>query len=301
MRAGVADLQNWINDQLRAGIGTFLKEVNQRCRQIAARLVDAKAANLAARLDELPALILPLDIQGQADMAFRQLGQLVLLCEAWLLDPQDPDARRGLAVSENRDQVLADPQALRVQGLWEVVGEKLETRRDGLISHASWLLRLTGEEPAPRFALLQDYYPAASGGGRTAHRSGSRMQAELVYYPSRYPLRAIIANQQPSDDRSGEWPAPACDLKQAFALAAMQLPWLEQLPHLLGSGRLAEDGKGRLWWQDQQQELALRLKNPDVGKLLLGSELSSACILYDGVSAELLSAQSPRWGPLRVA
>jgi len=299
MRAGVVDLQNWINDQLRAGIGIFLKEVNERCRQIAARLVDAKAANLAARLDELPSLILPLGIQGQAEMAFRQLGQLVLLSEAWLLDPQDPDARRGLGTSENRDQVLDNPHAIRAQGLWEVVGEKLEARKDGLISHASWLLRLDSDDQAPRFALLQDYYPAATGAGRGARRSGLRMQAELVYYPSRYPLRAIIARQEPSDDRQTGWPAAAADLKRAFAQAAMQIPWLEQMPHLLSGGRVVAAGKGSFWWRDADDGLAIRLKNPHLSDLLLGSELTAAFVLYDGAGAELFAAQSARWGLIR--
>ncbi len=39
---GLYEFQQWINDQLYTGIVIFVKEINRRCRQIAARLVDAK-------------------------------------------------------------------------------------------------------------------------------------------------------------------------------------------------------------------------------------------------------------------
>ena len=43
VRAGLDELEQWIADQLRLGLTGFLPEMTDRCRRIAARLVDAKA------------------------------------------------------------------------------------------------------------------------------------------------------------------------------------------------------------------------------------------------------------------
>ncbi|MBV1920469.1 MAG: SWIM zinc finger domain-containing protein, partial [Pseudomonadales bacterium] len=103
--AGLIEIQQWISDQLRSGIGSFIKEMNERCRRIAARLVDAKATSLASRLDELPAKLMAVRAELQANLAFKELGQLLLLSEAWFADNNDADARLAIASAENRDQV----------------------------------------------------------------------------------------------------------------------------------------------------------------------------------------------------
>ena len=195
IRDGLTEFQQWVNDQLRTGMGTFVKEVSERCRQIAARLVDAKAANFASRLDEMPAKIMNLGAAQQPAMAFKELGQMVLLSEAWLTNPDDHDARRAVGATESRDQLLSNADALHVSGMWESVGEKIETRRDGLVSHANWLLNLDDQTPQ-RFALLQDYYPASLGRRDSGARLGSQMSAELVFYPSRSPQRPSLQNKK---------------------------------------------------------------------------------------------------------
>jgi hypothetical protein len=53
-------LEQWIGDQLRMGLSAFVDDVTARCRRIAARLVDGKAAVLAGRIDELPGRLLAL-------------------------------------------------------------------------------------------------------------------------------------------------------------------------------------------------------------------------------------------------
>jgi hypothetical protein len=47
-------LEQWIGDQLRMGLSAFIDDATARCRRIAARLVDGKAAALAGRIDDSP-------------------------------------------------------------------------------------------------------------------------------------------------------------------------------------------------------------------------------------------------------
>ncbi|MDR3068900.1 MAG: SWIM zinc finger domain-containing protein, partial [Cellulomonas sp.] len=160
--AGLDDLDRWIVDQTRTGLAAFTDDALDRCRKIAARLVDAKAANLASRLDEMPSRLLALPTEERPDAAVRELGKIVLLTKAWRAGPTEPQAARDVGAAEQRDQVVADASAVRVTGRWEVVGEQIRTRRDNLVSHATWLLCLDPEADR-RFALLADFYPASAG------------------------------------------------------------------------------------------------------------------------------------------
>jgi len=291
--AGIEELEQWITDQLRTGIGGFLKEVNERCRRIAARLVDAKATNLASRLDEFPAKIYALNGPAQAEQAFRELGQLVVLCAAWKADKSDPDVRRAIVTTENRDVVLAGESTLRRSGLWQVVGEKIETRRDGLVSHATWLTMIESE--SAQMALLLDYYPASAGKREGSLSVGTRLRATLNYYPSRFPLRAIPSDQEYLNHaESSAWPdhGPATAYLNHFMQA---LPWSEGCPLIVGAGKFVTDDRGGYWWQSENQLEHLPLLNRPP-TLLEGADLLSAFLFWNGENAELFSAQTRDWG-----
>jgi uncharacterized Zn finger protein len=294
--AGMDELQQWLADQLQAGIATFLKEINQRCRQIAARMVDAKATSLASRLDELPAKILTHSVAKQPQQALKELGQLVLLAEAWLTDKDDVDARRAIATAESRDQVLSKTDALRKEGLRATVGEKLFTRRDGLISHATWLLNMDQVEPC--FALLQDYYPVGAGRREAGLSFGRLIKGTLVFYPSRTPLRAVTEKYQIEESMPQELPNQGMDPQHSHRQHLSKLPWAEVTPCLLGPGRIMRDSQQGYWWQKSQQQQQFPLTNQALNPLLLGCELHSAVVLWDGEQAELLSVLTEHWGRL---
>ena len=188
--AATDDLEMWIADQLRTGLTAFLADLAGRCRRIAARLVDAKAGALASRLDEMPSRLLVLPGEERIDAAIQELGRLVLLVRAWRAAPDDPELRREVIGSETRDDVLADPDAPRVTSVWEVLGERIVTRRDGLVSQTTWLLNLA--PGSQRFAMLLDFFPASAGRRASAFVGGERFSAELAFYPSKAPLRAVM-------------------------------------------------------------------------------------------------------------
>ena len=135
-------LEQWIGDQLRMGLSAFVDDVTARCRRIAARLVDGKAAVLAGRIDELPGRLLALPPGDRPRGAVVELGKLVLLARAFRATPRDAEIRRAVAASETREAVLTNPQTLRMNARWEVLAEQVQTRRDGLVSQTTWLLNL---------------------------------------------------------------------------------------------------------------------------------------------------------------
>lgn len=295
--AGLTEFQQWVDDQLRTGIGSFIKEIKERSRRMAARLVDAKAASLASRLDEFPAKVMAVEAEQKASVAFKELGQLLLLSEAWFSDSDDPDVRSAILTAENREQVLANSNAIRVSGIWENVGEKVVTRRDGLVSHSTWLLNTANKTAS--FALLLDYYPASAGRREVGLSIGARLEGELAFYPSRCPTRAILVEHKVlSCDREGPWPASSTDLLPGYQQQLFQLPWSEQYPHLLNAGRIMRDTTGNYWWQDSQVQQSLPLSNTTLPPLLLGCDLDAAFIIWDGDRADVFSVYTAKWGTI---
>lgn len=283
------DLETWISDQLRTGLSGLLGDLTPRCRAIAARMVDGKAAALGGRLDELPAQLMALSGEERLDALVAHLGKLSLLARAFRADPQTPDLRRAVASSETREDILNNPESLRVQARWEVLGERIKTRRDGLVSQATWLMNLDGGEQA--FALLLDFFPASVGKRGGAFASGDRFEAELVFYPGRAPLRAILAERKMIEG-STDWPAPPSDPLAWAMKREMDAPWEFVAPILLPEGRVVLTEAGKPWWQGG--DLAFPLDSP-AQEAALGMTLAQTAALWDGSRLSLLAAETD-WG-----
>jgi hypothetical protein len=303
VRAATEDLEIWVADQLRTGLAGFLADVGARCRRIASRLVDAKAAALASRIDEMPARLLALPTVERGDAAIAELGKLVMLARAWRAAPHDKELRREVAAAETRDAVLADPDAKRVRAIWEVLGERISTRRDGLVSQATWLINLgpidglaVGDaRDAPRFALLLDFFPASAGRRSSAFVAGARFLAELAFYPARAPLRAVIVSREDLERVPDAWPAAPHDPFTDHAAGALIAPWSIELPLLLPEGRICADAAGRAWWRSTGGDSA-PLRDPPP-PLAFGAVIERAAGTWDGARLALIAARTD-WGRL---
>lgn len=314
--AGLTELEGWLNDQLRTGMGAFMDKARERTRQIASRLVDAKAAAMASRLDELSALILNQPKHAQIAAAFTEFGRIHLLIQAWQKTPDDPDVRRFIHTTETKEKVLNGPNAQKITGIWQIVGEKIETRKDGLISQATYLARLTDDVNDNNFpfALLLDYHHPSSGFKKSVSQAGSYMAGTLVFYPSRVPFRAFFETVQtialtPDDayfDESGSSPVAAADLpkghyavcdnhiRQHYANLLTQIPWADCMLYCLSGGQIAKDKNGNYWYQNN--EISLPLTNKTLPRIVCACQLSCVFILWQGQRGELLSVVSQEWG-----
>ncbi|KPF72278.1 hypothetical protein IP88_10185 [alpha proteobacterium AAP81b] len=286
-------LEQWLGDQLRLGLAGFIDDATARCRRIAARLVDGKAAVLAGRLDELPSRLLTLPAGDRLRGAVVELGKLVCLARAWRAARDDAELRRAVIGAETRETVLADPAAPRLTTLWEVLAEQIRTRRDGLVSQTTWLLALG--DGGPRFAMLVDFYPASAGRRGSVFTPGEQFAGELVFYPARAPLRALLASREPLPfGERHPWPAPAAAIDDALAALHLAEPWRLETPVLLPAGRIAVDSGGGAWWRAAGGGDALPLATPAEGAIA-ATGLDGAAALWAGGRLELLAAQTA-WG-----
>lgn len=160
-------------------------------------------------------------------------------------------------------------------------------RKDGLISYATWLVKLQDPnsqktEPSPDFALLLDYQHPSAGKRPTGIGFGNYLLGELCFYPSRMPLRGFFlqqetvstlmddafnsdvdnqtTNKQHSPSKNDALQAiepliyPTTDLalieslSKAYQQWLAKLPWLDVMPYALPKGRVVKVDKNEYWF-----------------------------------------------------
>lgn len=294
LEGACAELEGWIHDQIRSGLSAFLDDAQGRCRRIAARMADAKAQSLAARIDEAPARLMALPSEERLEGAVKELGKLLLLARAWKAAPEDSELNREMRQAEKRDVLLESAEAPRIFGLWETLAVVVRAQKNGMVAQTSWFLNLDAETPAQRFAMLQDMSHASEKRGGPAFSPGDRFRGEMVFYPARRPLRAVIGTREPGESPEAVWPEAAADPLAEAAERLLAAPWTLDSPILLGPGRYALDPRGRPWWKAASGDLALPLAEAPEAPLM-GVRLLNGAGVWNGARLEILSAPAA-WG-----
>jgi hypothetical protein len=294
--AGLDELDRWIGDEIDAGLAAFAQRAPQRCRIVAQRLVDAKASAVASRLDALPAELLALPERDRGRHAIEVLGSLHLLAEAYrrqdrLPAPLREDVRRLVGWSVERQELMDDASALRVTAPWLVAAVRSEVQPDRLRRIETWLMR--GDEGDPAFAVLIDFVPLASGQGGSAYVPGEGFDAELVFYPSAAPLRAVIASR--GEARKVAWPQAGRSLGAVLAeydeLCARQ-PWLGGWPFIVAGGSIDGFRDFGLWLNQESDAVPIARRQEKEALSLTAAEMSQVAGLWDGRIFAVMAAET---------
>ncbi|MEG0922890.1 MAG: SWIM zinc finger family protein [Comamonas sp.] len=202
--AGMQELSLWMQDMVRTGLASQAGDshTRQHWNTMAARMVDAQATGMAARIKEAWELI-ESHPQWARDLLV-QLGHWQLLVDAVerreSLSPETrADVMAALGWPMDKAEVQARGEA--VQDDWLVVGVRMIEREGRLTERRVWLQGLqTG-----RMALVLDY----SQGGRgfeSAWVAANHYRCTLNFYPGQAALRAIAANGMQGMDGNGAAP-----------------------------------------------------------------------------------------------
>ncbi|MEU1816672.1 SWIM zinc finger family protein [Streptomyces roseifaciens] len=228
--AGVTELEQRLADLLRGGLAAAEGGGYGQWDETAARMVDAQAPGLAARVRELAALP-----GAGADWAGRLLEECALLHtlnQGWLRLEELPEPLA--ATVRSRVGLTTDAAALLASGTpvrdhWLVLAQ-----RDGddgrLVTRRIWL---HGRDSG-RMALLLSYGAA----GRAPELSlpvGLSLDADLVYHPAARPLRAALGTRH-GPPAEGAGPPPGGGVEAALSAYGEALrddPWLEAWPVVL--------------------------------------------------------------------
>ena len=188
-------------------------------------MVDAQAPGLATLIRYLSNL--DYYTLGWEHRAWYVLTQLYLATEGFthreqLAPKVQEDIKTVLGWTYNQEELK---QQEGIEDVWSVLG-KQESQEDRLTVIKYWL---RGEK-SERYALILQF--VVSGQPRdSGFVPGTRIEAELVFYPGNYPLRAIVKSQQRT--HNFQPPVGYHDLNEfedAYASALAANPWIIQVP-----------------------------------------------------------------------
>lgn len=285
--AGLEECQAFLSDI--AGQGLLTAQSSRSWDQMAARMVDAQAPGVAARLRLIGARIGVGDRWGKA--AAGQLGSIALLIQGakrveTLAPGLQSDVRTALGIpirTENLpDEAVAD--------VWDVVGQILEVE-DRLTICRSWL---KGRESG-KWAMHLAFSAAGQPFGFRPI-PGSALVAEVQFFPSSWPMRVHLktADLVPFQPTLGEsWQEALARSCEVWALS----PWVDQVPVHLKGAHISRNDK--TWFAVDANGEAIALRSFDPWHLLAcsGNHASDIHGEWDGLAFRILASWGD-WGYL---
>ncbi|MCW7947121.1 SWIM zinc finger domain protein [Streptomyces hygroscopicus] len=224
--AGAVELEQRLADLLHGGLAAAEQSGYALWEEAAARMVDAQAPGLAARVRELGAV--PSSGPNWPVRLLEESALLHLLDQGWLRRERLPD---GLAATvRSRVGLPGSPAGPPARDRWLVLAQ-YDTSDSRLTTRRIWLY---GERSGRTVLLLS--YGAAGRAPELALPVGLSFEAEVSVYPGAGQLRAALGEQftppAPTDVRPPGVTALRATARYAGALR--DDPWLDAVPVTLG-------------------------------------------------------------------
>jgi hypothetical protein len=232
--AGLKELDLWLRDLVRGGLAAAASHPPTFWEAPVARMVDAQAPGLARRLRSMA--LLPQSGTGWPGRLLEQLGRLRLLIAGYeRLDTLQPgtqaDIRTLIGWTEREDDLIKLPGK---RDRWLTVGQYVERmEEDNLRARRTWLIGWKSEQAAMLLEFAYGDQPF-----KTTLLPGLCFEADLVFYMSAYPLRALIKQSYGTAALPGTIPGACQTIAAAEAVYVAALarnPWLERFPAALSS------------------------------------------------------------------
>ncbi|HEY0474316.1 MAG TPA: SWIM zinc finger family protein [Kribbella sp.] len=238
--AGMAELQSWLDDQVRRGLSGFEQRGYSELSRLAARMVDAQAPGVAGAVRRAAGVVgrghgWPGELLEELSLIHLTVSAHDRLAE---LPPSLADtvqSRIGWTVETAR--VLAEGE--KVEDDWLVLGRVIEPD-DYLTVRRVWLRGAS----TGRLALILSFAAAGRQLDPPPGRPGELVPGVLSFYPGALPMRALLTQTVPR--LPGGRPG-GLNAKQALASYVESLaadPWNERWPLVLADVRPARNGEG---------------------------------------------------------
>lgn len=253
---GLAELQTWLHDLAREGLAGVRERGPAFWDGMAARLVDAQAGVLGARLRRAGALCYQATLPDAERRLAHELAAIYLLTQAWpridtLPEPLQRDIRAMIGFTVAREDVLAEPA---VADRWLVLAQR--SSDDGRLRiRATWLFGVGSR----RWALLLQHAVGPQGFEQN-FSAGTEFDGELCFYPGALPLRALVRQQSPVMPLASALPpaSTVAALLDAHADALARQPFLDSWPVFMDG--MVPDTAGRILRDSTGATLALHVE-----------------------------------------
>ncbi|MEU6479570.1 SWIM zinc finger family protein [Streptomyces sp. NPDC047017] len=220
--AGATELEQRLTDLLRGGLAGAEQEGYGLWEETAARMVDAQAPGLAARVRELGAI--PASGPGWPVRLLEECALLHLLDQGWLRRERLPEPLA--ATVRSRVGLPGSPDGPPVRDRWLVLAQ-YDTADAKLTTRRIWLHGIG----SGRTALLLSY-GAAGRAPEPALPVGLALDAEVTPYPGAGQPRAALGEQfaPPAPVRARPPGVTTARAAARYGEALREDPWLESVP-----------------------------------------------------------------------
>jgi len=256
VQAGAAELELMLRDLLRTGILSVPEKGAAFYEKTVRRMIDAKATGLANWVRNFNKINYVSD-QDWHETAFENATKIWLLLDAFrniaqLDAPEQEQIRSLIGWTYTRKDLLDDPSLKSIEDDWLPLGKITEQLDDEVTTmHRTWLYGLQSGQTALIMDFVTPFNPADD-----FFPIGVPLRANLVYYPSNYPLRAQFKSRGVSQAQNlhnepfANWAAAQGGLAETLALS----PWADDIPQFLGQLVLVKD-RDRWFLKDQENRI----------------------------------------------
>jgi hypothetical protein len=254
VRDGIEELNVWLKDIIRNGIMNIPDKGSAFFENIARRMVDAQAPGLAGMIRGLGET--NFYTEGWPTPFMDQLLRIYLVMEGYnnsssLSESLQQDIRTWIGFTQNQEELK---EQTGITDTWLVLS-KQSIEVDAVTTERTWLYGTKSN----RYALLLQFIIRGQGIQHSL-TPGMFVQAELVFFPSASPLRAIIKQQVSTNavsefNKFENWQQVAeteTDLNN-------QLPFRSERPFVIQQLKPVQYNKQ--WWLQDRDNKLMQLKN----------------------------------------
>jgi hypothetical protein len=250
---GINELLLWMKDIIRNGILLLPEKGAQFFIAMSRRLIDAKAPGLAGMVKNLGNI--NFYSEGWQSQFIDHLVQIYLVITGFknkeTLSPLLLEDIRSSIGFTQAAEVLK--QQTGVIDLWFVLG-KQTTEEDGLVTERNWLYGTNTH----RYALVLQFIVRGQGISFSL-TPGIVLEAELVFYESAQPMRAMIRKQIFSTGRQAVTPFKNWQqVAETETLLNTQLPFRSERPFIIQNIILVQFAEK--WWLADSEQNIVQLK-----------------------------------------
>lgn len=242
---GIQELRLWIKDIVRNGLVNIPEKDPVYFENMARRMVDAQASGLAGMVRALGAI--NFYREGWQPAFLDQLVRIYLVTSGFLnsatLSPDLlQDVRSYIGFTHNQDALK---EQTGISDTWLVLS-KQSTEEDTLLVERNWLYGIKSNS----YALVLQFIVRGQSFNTVTITPGLYLEAELVYFPSVSPLRAIIKKQLNTSKAAipggfANWQ----DVVNTETVLSSTLPFRGERPYIIQQLTLVEH-KQQWWLQD---------------------------------------------------
>jgi hypothetical protein len=255
---GVEEVLRWIKDIIRNGLISIPEKSPSFFEGMARRLVDAQAPGIAGMVKALGNI--PVFKEGWETVFLNALLDIYLLAKGYqnkdnLSTGLQQELRNLIGFTTSQEELKSQSGLLDT---WLIAGKQV-TSEENVVVERNWLYGIN----SGKAALVLQFIVNGQGSGLYL-TPGTCIEAELVYFPSVSPLRAIIKRQILSEQPATVRVQPSWnEILEADGALAATFPLRGERPYPVAALSPVRDGAS--WWLQDEQGNQVQVKDGFTG------------------------------------